>query len=256
MRTLASYSSQVCHSKKSHGNKHHITKLAVHSAGSPHLLKFWMNHAENNMVVMVNRFPIKKWLNSVFMHNEVLLKNYIFSSLQYPTMKGKKKHYKNGCTFQVLLPFPKHFYPFYPLSLFRLLDSAVLSFVSSLWGPSTEECKQGGLGRPVIGTIIGLQMWGVSLSGNRVSLVMTSLLSPQSASVAASGTLKIKSMSVSETSLPALLFSGALPSYKIFGNNFIIKYSLKTLNQIKYQINIIWTSICLITHPCIMQWLF
>ncbi len=45
--------------------------------------------------------------------------------------------------------------------------------------------------------------------------------------------LKIESLSLSQTSLPALLFSNVQLSHKISGHNFVLSNSLKILNQIR-----------------------
>lgn len=117
-----------------------------------------------------------------------------------------------------------------PLHFFKQLDSVVLSFVWADKPPRISKAhlqknvKSGGLGLP----IFRHYYW----AANARALIFWQGGSPHD-DCSSPLWLKIESMSVSQTSLPALLFSIAQPSHKLFGNNFVLSNSLKILSQIR-----------------------
>ncbi len=110
------------------------------------------------------------------------------------------------------------------ISFFNQMDSVILSFVWANKPPRISKAhrqktvNRGSLGLPVLKHYYwvvnaqSLTFWQGGTSGDDWSAV-----SPH--------WLKIESMSVSGSSLWALLFSGTHPSHKLLGHNFILKNS-------------------------------
>lgn len=117
-----------------------------------------------------------------------------------------------------------------PLHFFKQLDSIILSFIWADKPPRISKAhlqknvKSGGLGLPVFrhyywaANARALIFWNGALPYDDCSSPLW---------------LKIESMSVSQTSLSALLFSISQSSHKLFHYNFILNNSLKILNQIR-----------------------
>ena len=119
---------------------------------------------------------------------------------------------------------------FLPLSFFKQLDSVILSFVWADKPPRIskthlqKKVKSGGLGLPVFRHYY----W----AANARALLFWQLDAPYD-DCSSPLWLKIESMSVNNTSLPALLFANAQRSNNLFGHNFVISSSIKILNQIR-----------------------
>ena len=115
-------------------------------------------------------------------------------------------------------------------SFFKQLDLAILSFVWADKPPCIskahlqKDLKSGGLGLPVFRHYY----W----AANARALIFWQWGRPYD-DCSSSLWLKIESMSVSQTSLPALLFSKAQPSHKLFSHNYVLSNSLKIFNQIR-----------------------
>ena len=121
---------------------------------------------------------------------------------------------------------------FLPSSFFRQLDSVICSFVWAYKPPRISKrhlqrpTALGGLGLPVFKQYY----WAANaraLTYWQKGIIDHSL--PDGAPL----WLSIEAQSLTNTSLPVLLFSMTKPLNRIVGNNFIIKNSLRILNQIK-----------------------
>jgi len=119
-----------------------------------------------------------------------------------------------------------------PLSFFKLLDSVIMPFIWAYKTPRIAKAhlqkptQMGGLGLPVFkyyywaANARALSYWQRGIPGEAFS-------------AADPLWLKIETSSLTTSCLPVLLFSKVSPSSKLIGTNFIVKNSIRILNQIR-----------------------